>query len=177
MAASVQQLLQPLGGARLQCSRWLWLFGARIRCPPVKEAAHRCETEAAGSVRLAACKSPALAELHTGAIGCCYAPLYGTLTASDRLKVLKCRPQPSSFRVLWPLLAAATAKQQCGSVSSTADASLTKWIQDTEANVSTGSYHVSAGDRAAHGTALKCVLLNGRKGLRQEPHQQPSLRY
>ena len=45
--------------------------------------------------------------------------------------------------LLAPGLAAATAKQQCGSsVSSTADASLTKWIQDTEANVSTGSYHV-----------------------------------
>ena len=75
------------------------------------------------------------------------------------------------FRVLWPLLAAATAKQQCGSsVSSTADASLTKWIQDTEANVSTGSYHVVlGGDRAAHGTALKCALRTAAKAAGAPP--------
>ena len=75
------------------------------------------------------------------------------------------------FRVLWPLLAAATAKQQCGSsVSSTADASLTKWISDTEANVSTGSYHVVlGGDRAAHGTALKCALRTAAKAAGAPP--------
>ena len=44
------------------------------------------------------------------------------------------------LRVLWPLLVAAKTEQCGGAVSSTADASLTKWIQDTEANVSTGSY-------------------------------------
>ena len=49
--------------------------------------------------------------------------------------------------LLWPLLApglaAATKSPQCGgAVSSIADASLTKWIQDTEANVSTGCFHV-----------------------------------
>ena len=75
------------------------------------------------------------------------------------------------LRVLWPLLAAATAKQPCGnSVSSTADASLTKWIQDTEANVSTGSYHVVlGGDRAAHGTALKCALRTAAKAAGAPP--------
>ena len=76
------------------------------------------------------------------------------------------------FRVLWPLLAAGTAaKTQCGSaVSSTADASLTKWIQDTEANVSTGSYHVVlGGDRAAHGTALKCALRTAAKAAGAPP--------
>ena len=64
------------------------------------------------------------------------------------------------LRVLCPLLAAARSSPDCGgAVSSVADASLTKWIQDTEANVSTGSYHVVlGGDRAAHGTALKCAL-------------------
>ena len=68
------------------------------------------------------------------------------------------------FRLLWPLLApglaAARSSPDCGgAVSQIADASLTKWISDTEANVSTGSYHVVlGGDRAAHGTALKCAL-------------------
>ena len=75
------------------------------------------------------------------------------------------------LRVLWPLLAAATAKQQCGgAVSSTADASLTKWIQDTEANVSTGSYHVVlGGDRAAHANALKCALRTAAKAAGAPP--------
>ena len=82
------------------------------------------------------------------------------------------------LRVLWPLLTAGTAaKPQCGSaVSSIADASLTKWIQDTEANVSTGSYHVVlGGDRAAHGTALKCALRTAAKAA--GAHRQPSLPY
>ena len=76
------------------------------------------------------------------------------------------------FRLLWLLgLAAATKSPQCGnSVSSTADASLTKWIQDTEANVSTGSYHVVlGGDRAAHGTALKCALRTAAKAAGAPP--------
>jgi cytochrome c1 len=76
------------------------------------------------------------------------------------------------LRVLWPLLTAGTAaKPQCGgAVSSIADASLTKWIQDTEANVSTGSYHVVlGGDRAAHGTALKCALRTAAKAAGAPP--------
>ena len=51
-AASVQQLLQPLGDLALLFCRWPWLFGARIGDPPVKEAAHGAKQS-----NLAACKT------------------------------------------------------------------------------------------------------------------------
>ena len=76
------------------------------------------------------------------------------------------------FRLLWLLgLAAARSSPDCGgAVSQIADASLTKWISDTEANVSTGSYHVVlGGDRAAHGTALKCALRTAAKAAGAPP--------
>ena len=72
-AASVQQL-SDRGAQVLQCSRWLWLFRARIGCSLVKEAAHRAKQS-----NLAACKT-----LHTAELCACYAPMYATLIASDR---------------------------------------------------------------------------------------------
>ena len=75
------------------------------------------------------------------------------------------------YSLLLLLTSAKAAKELCGSaVSSVADASLTKWISDTEANVSTGSYHVVlGGDRAAHATALKCALRTAAKAAGAPP--------
>jgi len=94
------------------------------------------------------------------------------------LPVLWCnrtrRRMTTTHYLLVLLLTGAAAKStvSCGgAVSSLADASLTKWIHDAEANVSTGSYHVVlGGDRAAHAGALKCALRTAAKAAGAPPH-------